>query len=225
MRDPSSATLRGLYRLLAAMKSARVRPEELDQALTALRDEGHIPTMSKKRPMARAKGVDRAGDTGSGQGTLQKNPAEAIFINCEALRDIREVAKGKGRATGRHGAGHAERLFLASTLRVLPGGQEAIHQILSGCEDYDPEVTAYHIESLDYGPWRCETAQEYGLCKWQGPCANLTKRGGNNSPVVFAYRQRRRKKMRGIELNNSFSSSELRARLLDSIAGKKTRSQ
>ena len=210
MKDPSHATLRGLYRLLAAMKSARVRPEELDQALTALRDEGHIPAKPKKRPMGKVKAVERAGDTCSGQGTLQKNPVEAVFGGCEALMHIRDTVQGYAQGDAKHRLGHAERLFLASTLRVLPGGVEAIHRLLSRCPDYDAAITDYHIDSLAYGPLRCETAQENGVCRYQEPCSAMGTLGGKVSPVAFAYhRSDRKSHKRGLEELTSKPVDEL----------------
>lgn len=199
------------YQLLKRMKRARVIPSVLDEARRRLKYEGHITKKAPKRPMAKVKGrEDRV--PSSVQPGLLKAPVTAVFRGCEALRAIRDAAKGKVRGSAKHGLGHAERLFLASVLRGLPGGREAIHKSLSGCADYDKAVTDYHLDSLKYGPWRCVTAQEYGVCEFEGTCPALRSRGGK-SPVAFAYMKRPMKPQRGVEWRpldeNSTSTQEL----------------
>ena len=213
------AMLKQVYRLLKTMKAGRVQPAEFDQAHARLREEGHITPKDKKRPMAKVKvkGVESTGgdsETSETSGTFLKKPVEAIFKRCAALRKIRGVDKEGRDGVARHGLTHLERLFLAAVLRGLPGGVEAIHDVLRRCADYSPETTDYHIESLSYGAWRCATAQKDGIrvCAFTGQCPELKKRGGK-SPVAFAYRARPTKPQRGVEWRpldgNSESTEEL----------------
>jgi len=194
----SQELLLELYRLLKSMRAGRITPAQFALAHTKLRQDGHIISRAKKRPMAKVKGAERAHNPDSSSGSLLKKPVEAVFRGCAALAEIRAVGRRKTEGGARHGLGHAERLFLASVLRGLPGGAEAIHAILGNCSDYDPAVTDYHIESLSYGPWRCATAQDYGVCGFAGQCPDIKKRGGK-SPVAFAYRSRPTRPQRGVE--------------------------
>ena len=199
MSDLFNVKLVKMIHLLRGMKGSRAQTSDLNEARRRLKHEGHITKKAPKRPMARVRG--RAGErlSGAGQAALLKNPVAAVFKGCEALSDLRAMAQGKVQSgSAKHGLGHAERLSLASVLRGLPGGPEAIHKLLSGCVDYDAGVTDYHIESLDYGPWRCVTAQEYGVCSYEGACPAMKKRGGK-SPAAFAYRARPTKPQRGVE--------------------------
>ena len=190
MMEPSGDFLMNLIQLLREMKGTRAQPAEFDEARRRLKEEGHATKKAPKRPMAGVKDRENRVPR-SGQYGLQKVPVAAIFKSCEALGAIRDMAQGQVRGTAKHGLGHAARLFLASVIRDLPGGREAIHQLLSGCSDYDQAVTDYHVDSLRYGPWRCETAQEYGVCGYEGTCPAIRKRGGK-SPVAFAYIRSRR---------------------------------
>lgn len=202
MSDPSNSLLAALSGHLRTMAAARVRPATVDEALRRLKDEGHITKKVTKRPMARVRGRVGVPQSGAGQAALLTNPVSAVFKGCEALGAIREAAKGsKTQGGAKHGLGHAERLLLASVLRRLPGGPEAIHKLLGGCSDYDQTVTNYHMNSLQYGPWRCVTAQEYGVCLHEGTCPAIRKRGGK-SPVAFAHRKAAPRRQKGVELRS-----------------------
>jgi hypothetical protein len=111
------------------------------------------------------------------------SPVDAIFTNCAALREIRD-----GAPTGRHGIGHRQRIALASILRHIPGGCEAIHAILAArCPgDYNPSRTDHHIDSLTCPPMVCGSLQNEGLCR--GQCDAIRERG-SRSPAAFAYKK------------------------------------
>lgn len=113
-------------------------------------------------------------------GVAVADPVETVFANCAALRTLRD-----GDGGDKHGYGHNERLALASVIRDLPGGLEALHKLFAAkCSDYVADTTDAHLKSLTHPPMRCSTLQEMKLCT--GECETIRKRGGN-SPVAFAY--------------------------------------
>jgi hypothetical protein len=131
---------------------------------------------------------DKAGSTRerSKYAEVAPDAVERVFTGCSALRAIRDG----GTKDAKHHLTHEERLALASVLRDLSGGREALHQVLSGCPDYNPKKTDGHIDSLKHAPVRCETMIAWGLCA--GRCEEIEKRKGK-SPVRFAYCCREKK--------------------------------
>jgi len=183
--------LKGAYQLLQEMKRERNTPDEFKEAYARLRAEGHITDRPKRatqaRPQKNIKGVDLDRSYAPSAGAYVPQPVEAVFRGCVALGKLQQVGQGKARGDGRDGLQHLQRLFMAGVLRGLPGGREAIHEVIGGgCPDYDPRTTDEYIDSLEHGPWRCETAQEWGVCPYEGKCPNIKNRSGK-SPVAFAY--------------------------------------
>ena len=156
-------TLRGVYQLLLEMKRERNTPEELKEAYTRLEAEGHIIDRPKKAPAQRTmKGVELDRRFTPSAGAFVPRPVAAVFKGCEALRRLQQIGLGHAQGEGRHGLRYQQRLFLAGVIRGLPGGREAIHEIIrGGCSDYDPTITDGYINSLNGGPWLCATAQKY----------------------------------------------------------------
>ncbi|MBL7046552.1 MAG: hypothetical protein ISR95_02820 [Candidatus Marinimicrobia bacterium] len=100
-----------------------------------------------------------------------------MFRKCSVLENLAETTDPNEFAGT---PGHTARLFLAS--QMIPFGEkgrEKVHEILSIADDYDPDKTDYHMNSLSYPPERCEK-----MCGQK--CANICKAGGN-SPIKFGY--------------------------------------
>jgi len=193
-RDEGSS-LRGVYQLLLEMMRDRTTPEEFKAAYAQLRAEGNIVDKPKRaagsRPRRQIKGVELDQSSTPDPGAYLKSPVEAVFKGCEALGQFQQVGQGKAKGDGRDGLRHQQRLFMAGVLRGLPGGREAIHEVIGGgCPDYDSRTTDEYIDSLTHGPWLCTTAQEHGVCPFTGPCPAIEARGGR-SPVAFAFKKKK----------------------------------
>ena len=210
MNEPTNDSLARLIRQLENMKAGRNGPAAIDQAHLSLREAGYIAEEIRSRVQVKTEDED-LGSTAR----LVEKPVEAIIKYCEAVQATADVAKGKSESTARHGLGHAERFFIASVFRKLPGGVEAIHDFINECSDYDQEITDYQIDSLDHGPLLCRTAQEYGICWHDESCPSIKTRVGK-SPVAFAYRTPRKgeaRQKRGVEKRR-------RNRNLSKVSGK-----
>jgi hypothetical protein len=102
---------------------------------------------------------------------------DLMFHKCEILNEMDKSTDSK---LLEDSLGHERRLFLASQMKPFgERGREKVHEILSKAEDYDPDKTDYHMNSLSHPPERCEK-----MCEFK--CANICTADGN-SAIKFGY--------------------------------------
>ena len=142
--DPESATILDPLKVMA----------EIEESLVAEIDVMRLRKEYRSAPEESGSSGTSDPAQDSAVEAFVENPVEAVFTACEALRGLRD-----GAGSGRHGMGHRHRLALASILRLIPGGREAIHAIISSrcAEDYDPGRTEHHIDSLSCPPMVCSS--------------------------------------------------------------------
>lgn len=126
---------------------------------------------------------------------------ERLFKGCPSLmRHWKSAEKN-------HHLSHEARLFLCSILTYSPAAESYLHQILSNCDDYDPERTQSHIDDwkrrreLGIGgrPFTCAKANAMGVgcnaCdlepreKLESINGQLVRTGdvASPSPIRFGY--------------------------------------
>jgi hypothetical protein len=88
-----------------------------------------------------------------------------LFKNCPAVRLLVE------KAHTHHHLDHYERLFLCSLLTYTEDAIRFLHEILSQCHDYNPEISSSHIEDwvrrreigIGGRPFTCDKARQVGI--------------------------------------------------------------
>lgn len=166
--------------------------------------------VKERDPLERIKRFEKFGTSlvvSDNDGESEFDP-EGLFSNCPALMKIWEYAEKN------HHLPHEARLFLCSILTYSPQAEWYLHQILSNCDDYNPEKSQSHIEDwkrrreLGIGgrPFTCEKANQMGVgcgsCSLE-PREKLERIDGklirtgemaSPSPIRYAYRRTARKK-------------------------------
>lgn len=114
------------------------------------------------------------------QRSIAPSNMDLMFEKCVILNELEKSANSEDF----EGApGHEKRLFLASQMKPFgEKGRKKVHEILSLADDYDPDKTDYHMDSLTHAPANCEM-----MCGDQR-CANICKADGR-SPIKFGFQK------------------------------------
>lgn len=134
--------------------------------------------------------------------------SEKVFDKKELLNKCSAVARIEKEAKEKNHLDHESRLFLCSILTYTEDSIRYLHEILSNCDDYNPQKSSAHINDwikrreLGIGgrPYTCERANSAGVgcgdCslesknKWikVGDKFVETKEKTSPSPIRFAYK-------------------------------------
>lgn len=134
--------------------------------------------------------------------------SEKIFDKKELLTKCSAVSRIEKEAKEKHHLDHESRLFLCSILTYTEDSVKYLHEVLSNCDDYNPQKSSAHINDwikrreigIGGRPYTCERANSAGVgcgdCslesrnKWVkvGDKFVETSEKTSPSPIRFAYK-------------------------------------